>query len=156
MTASSDGRCPCGAVAFAIGGAPLLRLFCHCTICRAYNGAPHADVIAFRADAIDVADENAIAYRAWKRPPIVRRGTCRACDAPAIERARLPVLPDLVIVPTANLVDAGLAPAPTRHIYYASRVADVDDALPKHAGGMSSQLAFARDLVGGLRRARRG
>ena len=153
MTAPRAGGCPCGAVSLALDGPALFRLFCHCTICRAYNGAAYADVTAFRARDVRVADEAGVAYRAWKRPPIVRRGTCTKCARPAIERARLPLVPDLAIVPTANL--AGPAPAPSRHIYYARRVADVDDDLPKHAGAASSQLAFARELFGALRRAGR-
>jgi len=155
VTTSPDGQCPCAAATFAIDGPALFRVFCHCTICQAYNGAPYADVTAFRAADVHLHDEAASAFRAWKQPPIVQRGTCVSCEAPTIERIDAPVLPGLTMVATANIVDKDEILSPSMHIYYGSRVADVDDDLPKHTGGLSSQMAYAGALVRGMLRTRR-
>ena len=155
MTTSGNGRCPCGSVTFTIDGPPLFRLFCHCTICQAFNDAPFADVTAFRAEHVHVTDEGAVAWRTWKKGSPVRRGKCARCDAPAVERATLPLLPDLVIVPSANAREGVELPAPAMHIFYGSRVADVDDGLPRRAGFASSQLGFMGALTGALWRDRR-
>ena len=74
------------------------------------------------------------------------------CEAAALERVRLPVMPHLTLVPSANVADGSRLPVPEAHIFYASRVAVVNDGLPKHDGFMASQIAFGRALVGGPRR----
>ena len=148
------GGCPCGAASFRTDGAPLFRTLCHCTICQAYNGAPYGDVAVFRARDVRLDDEAAIDWRAWKRPPIVRRGTCRACGAPAVERIRAPVLPALTVIPIANLGEGVPVPPASMHIHYGTRVADVDDDLRKHDREAASQLAWFVELVRSMRRAR--
>lgn len=154
LTTSNGGQCPCGTATFAIDGPPLFRMLCHCTICQAYNDAPFADVTAFRARHVHLIDEASVAFRAWRQPPLVQRGRCVRCEAAALERVRLPVMPHLTLVPSANVADGSRLPVPEAHIFYASRVADADDGLPKHAGFVGSQIAFAKALLGGLRKAR--
>jgi len=111
-----------------------------------------ADVTAFRARHVHLAYEVSVAFRAWKQPPLVQRGRCVRCDGAALERVRLPVMPNLIMVPSANITHDTRLPPPVAHIFYASRVAVVNDGLPKHDGFMASQIAFGRALVGGPRR----
>ena len=144
------GRCPCGSVTFETTASPIFRAYCHCSICREYNGADYADVTVFRAEDIRALDEDGVGFKVYKQPPLVRRGSCLRCGKPAVEKARIPPLPKLVIVPTGNLDDATWRPAPAMHIFYGSRVVDVDDGVRKHDGFASSQLAFGAALIKGL------
>ena len=146
----TNARCSCGKVSFEVIGPPLFRAYCHCSICREFNGADHADVTVFRADDVRGVDETGIDFKFYKRPPLVHRGTCRRCGGPAIEKARIPPTPRLLIVPSGNFGDDASLPVPSMHIFYGSRVADVDDGVPKHDGFVASQLAFGTSLIKGL------
>jgi hypothetical protein len=80
------GSCLCGGVKYEITG-PLMRpLNCHCSLCRKQQGS------AFRSRArvrrIDfkwVAGEELVAY--YEATPGYRRGFCRVCGSPIINRA---------------------------------------------------------------------
>jgi hypothetical protein len=61
----------------------------------------------------------------------------------------LPLMPKLVVIPTANIQDSSQIPMPIMNIFYNSRVADVDDTLPKYQGYLKSQLAFFGSLLKG-------
>jgi len=43
-------QCSCGKTQFAISAnvAPIMRVYCHCTICQKYGGEPFADILVFR------------------------------------------------------------------------------------------------------------
>lgn len=151
---STNASCQCGEAAFEIHGAPLMRGYCHCTICQRFNEAPYGDITIFRRRDVALPDESKVAYHNYTSPPMVDRGKCVACGKPAVECLSLPMMPDLVIVPSANIRDESLRPAPAMHIFYDTRQADVDDGLPKHAGFLRSQLAFSWQLIRALLRRR--
>lgn len=58
----------------------------------------------------------------------------------------------LAFVPTRNLKGATNLPAPTIHIFYHRRVADVQDPLPKVSGYWRSELAVSRLVLSGIAR----
>lgn len=142
-----NGHSHCAATKVVIHGQPLLRGFCHCTICQRFNQAPFADITLFRARDVEFADNSPVEFHAWRSPPIVLRGKCTACDQPAIEFMRLPLMPKLAIVPSASIADSALVPEPALHIFYDKRVANVDDELPKYTGYPKSELAFGRRIL---------
>ena len=146
----TNASCQCGEAAFAIHGRPLLHGYCHCTICQAFNEGAYADITLFRAGDVTLPSEGKVDYQYYTSPPMVHRGKCAACGKPAVETMSLPLMPKLVIVPTANIKDASLVPSPIIHIFYHRRQADVDDGLPKHSGYLKSQLAFSWQLVKAL------
>jgi hypothetical protein len=146
-------RCACGKVRFNARGRPILRGFCHCTLCQAFNQAPYADVTLFRARDVDMPDSALVEYKTYRSPPAVQRGRCLACGRPAVEFMRIFPMPKLIIIPTANILDAALVPKPSLHIFYDRRVAGVADDLPKFNGYWSSQLAFGHKLTVSLLRA---
>lgn len=146
----SNGHRHCEATKLTVRGKPIIRGFCHCTICQAFNQAPCADITIFRARDVHCPGNNPIEFHAYRSPPVLQRGQCTACDRPAIEILRLPLMPRLVILPTANLSDAALVPEPSLHIFYGTRVADVDDGLPKYTSYVQSQLAFGSRIVAAL------
>jgi hypothetical protein len=62
----NSGRCTCGEVAFEIKQPPLLRAYCHCTICQKFNKANFADVSVFRANSITGLNEGAVDFKVYK------------------------------------------------------------------------------------------
>ncbi|HEY4750960.1 MAG TPA: GFA family protein [Steroidobacteraceae bacterium] len=145
-------QCSCGKARFNVHGRPILRGFCHCTICQAFNQAPYADITLFRAKDVDMPGTEFLRYKAYRPPPAVQRGTCIACERPVVEFMRMPPMPMLIIVPSANILDPAFVPRPSLHIFYNRRSADIDDDLPKFSGYWKSQLAFGRRLVAALLR----
>lgn len=152
MNAQSHCQCECGAARFSVSGQPLLRGFCHCTICQAFNDAPFADITLFRRQDVTMPAEGSVAYRNYASPAMLYRGKCVKCQKPAVEYIDFPLMPDVVIVPTAVIDDQSIVPAPSLHIFYDRRQQDVDDALPKHNGYLASQCAFGWHLVRALLR----
>ena len=145
----SAARCECGHVRFSVDGPPLLRGFCHCSICQAFNNAPFADITLFRRKHVSMPDDATVSYRNFMKPAMLYRGSCVVCHTPAVEYLDVPLMPEVIIVPTGNLVNEALAPEPSLHIFYGSRVADVDDGLPKHSSYLPSQCAFGWRLLKG-------
>jgi hypothetical protein len=143
--------CPCGAAQYATDHRPLMRAVCHCTICQRYNQADCADISVFYARHITTIADQTVAFAAHKNPPFVLRGTCAACNAPALEQLRIPLMPRLTIVPTRNLSPTDSAPTPSMHIFYDRRKQDVSDNLPKHHGYLASQTAFSIGLLRAMR-----
>ena len=143
--------CGCGNVTLDISAPPLFRVVCHCSICKAFNNAPFADILVYRARDVSSPAPGAVEFKAWRPPPNVQRGTCARCGKPAIEQFRSPLFPNLAMLPSANL--EGEPPPVDEHIFYGSRVDDVDDDVPKHSGYWRSQWAFGK-LVFARRRDR--
>ncbi len=130
-----------------------MRAFCHCTVCQSFNQAPFADITLFRGRDVDMPADGLVNYKAYLPPPIVPRGKCVQCDRPAVEYLRF--LPRVVIVPTANIQDRSLVPEPSLHVFYDTRVADIDDGLAKYEGYLRSQSAFIALLYKRLLRSER-
>lgn len=144
--------CACGEVQFSVHAAPLMRGFCHCTICQAFNEAPFADITLFRPKVVSMPDAGSVDFNAYRPPPAVQRGKCHACGKPAIETMSIFPLPKMVIVPTQNIRDEAYVPEPSLHLFYNSRVADIQDNLPKYSGYLKSQLAFGHRLMAAMLR----
>ncbi len=136
--------CFCGAASFQTVGAPLFRIFCHCTICQKFNQAPFADVLVYRAEDVALPQAGAVSFDTCKPPPNVQRGKCATCGQPAIEVFAAPFLPKLTMVPRSMLRSDAELPSPVAHIFYDKRVSDAEDKQPKHQGYIRSQLAFLK------------
>ena len=80
------GSCLCGGVKFEITG-PLLRpLNCHCSLCRKQQGAAfRSRARVRRADFKWLQGEELVTY--YEATPGYRRGFCRVCGAPIVNRA---------------------------------------------------------------------
>ncbi|MEM7612920.1 MAG: GFA family protein [Pseudomonadota bacterium] len=130
--------------------APLFRLLCHCSICQQFNDSAFADVVVFRAAAVQQPDASKIRFDTYRPPPNVQRGKCTICERPAIEVFEAPLAPSLIMIPQPMFVDNAALPDPVAHIFYESRVDDINDALPKYSGYFRSQLAFGKFLIRGL------
>ncbi|QIZ76876.1 GFA family protein [Ferrimonas lipolytica] len=150
MDRTPNCLCICGATQFQVFSAPLLRVYCHCTICQRFNNAPFADVTIFRTEDVRMPAPNSVQFKRYKSPPAVQRGSCSHCGSPAIELVDLPLLPKLVVVPTANIKQEQYIPRPSLHIFYDKRVAEIDDSLDKYHGFARSQLALSSKLIKAL------
>ena len=136
------GSCRCGIARFKIVGKPLLRAYCHCLICQKFNESDCADITVFYSKDVLLEDENAVAFRVHQQPPLLKRGTCKSCGKPAIERLTIPPLPRMALVPSYNILEPSFLPKPELHIFYHWRRSDILDNLPKHNSYVSSQVHF--------------
>lgn len=151
---SGSCQCNCSKSSFFVIGKPLFRAYCHCTFCQEYNQAPFADVTVFRFSDVNLPDNSMVEYATYRPPPAVQRGKCKDCNKPLVEVFTMPLFPKLVMVPTENIQDKTSLPASLMHMFYNRRVDEIEDALPKYNGYMSSQLAFFRKLLPALFRKR--
>jgi hypothetical protein len=136
--------CDCGSARFTITGEPLGRFMCHCTICQSVYRAPFADAIVLAAGNVPREAVEHVRFERHRPPPAVQRGRCRSCGQPVV--AYMNVAPGftLAFVPVARYPRGIAPPDPGMHIHYDSRVADVDDDLPRFSGYWRSQFAVLR------------
>ena len=137
-------RCRCGAVQLEVKGA-ITRFYCHCGICQRLNDAPYGEpVFAWRWD-VAVNDPSQLTWKRHRRTPInVNRGTCRTCGTLILEHL---ALSPVSIVIASTWENRELLPPPQGHAFYETRVADIEDDLPKRSGYVSSQLAVTKWLA---------
>jgi len=147
---AQSGQCECGENCFQISAEPLLRAICHCEICQEFNDAPFADITVYRSKDIDFPASSKIEYKAYTKPPMAQRGKCTVCHKPTIEFLKVPVLPDLTMVPSNNLVGVDKLPPASFHVFYHRRKQDAADDFPKYSGYLRSQLGFMAKLIGAL------
>lgn len=140
-------QCQCGDSKFFIQGGPLIRIFCHCTICQEFNDAAFADISIFRAKDIQFSDQKKVSFKKYRSPPAAQRGKCTTCKKPIIEFLNLAVLPALTIIPSENIPPGEFLLEPSIHVFYDSRVTEINDSLPKHSGYIKSQVSLSARLV---------
>jgi len=139
-------NCACGNVELKIFGSALFRLFCHCTICQRFNGAPFADVVIYKAAQVSTPPTETVSFSTLKPPPNAQRGKCIRCHKPIIEKIVAPIFPKLTVVPASAHNDLGALPDSIAHVFYDKRIHDSNDSLPKYRGYVSSQFAFLQFL----------
>ena len=140
-------QCPCGTTKFEIHGEPITRFYCHCTICQQQYQAPYVDVTLYKLDEVTLPEDHGLNFKHLKRFMPVDRGFCPSCEKPVMakvgegEKA-------YAFVSVRNYVDASALPEPEMHVYYGTRVADVDDPLPKYGNFFTSNWAFIKRMTG--------
>ena len=139
-----QGGCSCGANRFSITQPPIVRFYCHCSICQAYNNQHYSDVAVFlKADVIQEKLQDTH-FKRYRLPPNIQRGKCTRCNHPSIEKG---FKDQLVLVPVANLEHPEQLEPATVHVFYDCRVTDVHDDVPKYEGYLKSQTLLSY-LVG--------
>jgi hypothetical protein len=79
------GSCLCGGVKFEIDGPLLEPLHCHCSRCRKQHGAAFRSRVRVRvADLRWIQGEDLVSY--YESSPGFRRGFCRVCGSPVVNR----------------------------------------------------------------------
>lgn len=149
-TFSQTCACPCGASRFVVTARPRARFLCHCTICQSVYRKPYADATALWAGEVALPEGHTIQFKKYRLPPALSRGTCSACGAPVVGFLRLAPFVRLAFVPSANYPDQSVLPDPGIHMFYNRRVADINDAIPKHSGYWRSQWAATTLVMSAL------
>ena len=137
-------QCPCGTNKFSAVGEPIVRFFCHCTICQDKYQAPFADVTLFKLPAVRLP-EQATTYGKYKRFAAIDRGICDACHKPVMAKMGAGDK-GYAFISTQNFDNPDALPRSTLHVFYGTRQADIDDELPKYHSWLSSQWAFLKLL----------
>ena len=141
MTATQTIRRDCGNIELNVSGKPMARGICHCLSCQAlYNAAFHAGAV-WPASGLAITHGQA-AIKEYKLPDKeLRRYWCGKCGAIVFNKNRF----GHVVIPQARLRKANggiLSPefTPQVHLFYASRIVNVDDDLPKFLAGIDGPL----------------
>ena len=154
-TETRSGSCFCGAIVVALTGTPAAVSICHCGNCRKLSGAPFTAQALAKATAVEVRaardaemDQmvfspggDADAYlTAFSSSAAVDRYRCKECGSPvyaSLAKGKMAAVP-------LSMLDGGGGEAaaaaksnaeplrPTHHMYYADRIVDVPDDLPKY------------------------
>jgi len=143
-------QCSCGLTSFGVSGPPLMRIYCHCSLCQKFTNADFADVSVFYTKQVGAVDESKVNFKFYKKPQLVSRGTCIQCNRATIETINIPLMPKLITFPSENIMQRNLLPEPSMHIFYDKRVEDHTDSLPKYHGFLSSQLNFGSKLISAM------
>jgi hypothetical protein len=136
---SVRGSCLCGGVKFEITGALLRPLNCHCSRCRKQHGAAFRSRVRVRAaDLRWVQGEELISY--YESSPDFRRGFCRVCGSPVVNRPGPNYKPALANPAVAlelgiplGLLDDDPGVHPECHVFIANKAPwfEITDDLPQ-------------------------
>jgi hypothetical protein len=122
------GGCACGAVRYALGGAPRWAAHCHCRDCRRVAGAPYVTYVGVLKPQLTWSGAAPLRYLS---SPGVARSFCGACGTPlAYEGARWP---DEVHILAATLDDPSQI-TPQAHVYVGQKLpwVHLGDGLPRY------------------------
>lgn len=139
-------QCPCGATRYQIHGEPILRFYCHCTICQQQYQAPYVDVSLFKLSDVDLQDDPEITYGRFKRFGAVDRGRCPSCDKPILSKMGKGEN-SFAFMAARNCINAEDLPPADMHVFYGTRTADVEDDLPKYSNVITSRYAFIKRMM---------
>ena len=138
-----EAKCFCGAVTVRVapGSIPQASSICHCHTCRSLSGAPFLANLIFSAEDIEListADGGCPNLVSMSTSKAVTRSRCASCYSPVSA-----TLGSKRLVVPAALFERDALPADwavQHHLYYGSRIMNVEDSLPKflgHFGGPS-------------------
>lgn len=132
-------QCHCGAVVFEVCADPVDSKICHCKQCQALHGAPFQWAVIFHKHHVRFVRgvEELHFYHPetrTSRHELPCKLSCGRCRAPIADEGRR------MFLAFGPLFDFGFPPRvppafePTCHIFYGSRVIDIDDGKPKYPG----------------------
>lgn len=142
--------CECGINKFSVKGKPLLRAICHCQFCQDFNKSEYGDFLIYRKEQVIFIDQSKSTYKSYKKPPIVKRGSCKQCGKPVLEYLQAPLFPKLVFIPAENHSQQEPLLQPSLHMFYHRRIRDAEDQIPKYSGYLLSEMNFMGRLISKL------
>ena len=140
-------QCPCGTTRYEIHGEPIVRFYCHCTICQKQYDAPYVDVTLFKRDAVELPEDHGITFAQYKKFAPVDRGKCPSCEKPILSKMGKGENA-YAFAAVRNYVNPESLPPAQLHVFYGTRVADAEDDLPKYSNGITSRFAFIKYMMG--------
>ena len=123
-TAQYHGKCYCGGAGISVAGDPIVMASCHCHSCRKWHSAPVNAWCLWPADKVDFSGETIQS----SVNDDSHRVSCATCGG-AI--ANIKPRHNVVAVYAMSVAESGLTFRPAGHIFYAERVFDMADGLPK-------------------------
>ena len=133
MSEITRAVCRCGELRFSSPGKPVLQVRCHCSDCRSITTEPSVDTVFFRLQDAELQGEVETIDFVSATGNRTYRDVCPGCGVMMFDRSE--GFPDLLGVNSAWLQ----LPFKTEiscHMWYASRVQDCDDNLPKFDAGI--------------------
>jgi len=130
-----EGGCMCGGIRYRTANRPRQSIYCHCSQCRKWNGAPAIVGARFDRDGFEITGTPAT----YRSSDSARRQFCPTCGGSLFYLGD--ATPDLISVMVATLDDPELAP-PTAHIFAADGLSwsRIDDDLPRHSTWLDSEV----------------
>ena len=127
----TTGGCLCRAVRYAITGAPLSVIYCHCESCRKHAGAPVVALAGYKRAQLRYT---AGAPQVYASSAGVGRASCGACGTPLTwggDGGEIGPMVEMLV----GTLDRPEDFAPSCHIHYAERLTwfDVADDLPRYS-----------------------
>jgi hypothetical protein len=132
------GSCFCGKVSVTVKGAPRGVSICHCRTCQVLLGAPFGIQSMHSPENFEC---NVPTEELWslQTSKMVTRYRCPHCGSPVFASLRNG---KTFVVPRSMLFQENQesnpeddeAYRPSHHMYYGSRIMDVQDLLPKYVG----------------------
>lgn len=135
-----EGRCHCGEVKVLCYDDARAVSYCHCSICRRLSGAPFSCQALFTAAEVQLSMEPGANLTSLQTSKGVERTRCASCLAPV---RGLLLGGKVAAVPLGLLCSWRGTESPLRpmhHLYYANRVMDLRDGLPKYVGPLRSPM----------------
>lgn len=129
---------------------PLFRLICHCSTCRSYTGADFFDECTFLlkdSESLSLDKVDFKTYQSGFSP--MKRGRCNECGKVSYSTIRVWPFPKFVMLPTAAIRNKNIK-KPFAHLYYKSRVIDIDDSVRKINSHFVSQLFIQFNIIRSL------
>lgn len=129
---SYQGGCLCGAVRFAIEGAPTWVATCHCSKCRRAHGAGSVAWVGVEVGRFTLTKGFEVLTR-YQSSEAATRSFCSRCGSPMLfQSTRWPGEMHVAL----GLFDAGHGLAPTAHAFFDDRApwVHVEDGLPRRGG----------------------
>jgi hypothetical protein len=134
-----QASCFCGTVRYEVGADPVDAKICHCTTCQRLHGAPmqwaaifHKHHVRFTAGLESLIFYNSEQNRSERILPCKVR--CSKCGTPIADEGRRMWLAFPSLFNFGHPARIPESFKPTCHLFYGSRVIDIQDDLPKWSG----------------------
>ena len=134
---TAQGSCHCGEVEIICRGAAQAVSYCHCSICRRLSGSAFSCQALFNSAQVELKLQPGANLTSLRTSKGVERSRCTSCMAPVrgLLGGKVAAIP-LGLLCSWRETDGHSALRPMHHLYYANRVMDVRDGLPKYVGSL--------------------
>ena len=139
-TEEYKGTCYCGSVEVTVEGPPKSSAICHCRSCRKWHAAPINAWSIWRGDNVSISGGPVIRSRESETSERISCANCGGCVANHKPQF------NMTVVYPMTLAGSGFKYEPASHIFYAERVMDFADGLPKFAD-MPERMGGSGELI---------
>ena len=133
MNNQYDIECECGAVKLSLSGKPRVKGFCHCEDCRDLLNIPFHSVTAWNSDQVKIVQGESI-LSSHQHPTLdMKRVFCSSCGETIYNTNAMDwrVISQLLLRKCNNNILPKELHSDS-HFFYARRIIDIADDLPKH------------------------